>query len=435
MIYLDDAASTRVHPNVLEAMLPFLKEQYGNPSSIHASGRLARKAINKARRHVAALINADPSEIFFTSGGTESNNTALCMMRAAGRGRQPCRIITSTIEHDAVLEPCKQLAQDGIISAVDYLPVDGTGMVDIGRLADLLKVDLPQWNVSASACVTDEDGRTLRTERQESLQSNHELGDLQTSCLVSIMYANNEVGTIQPVKTIAWLCRCARVLFHTDAVQAAGKIPVDVKELGVDMMSVSSHKIYGPKGVGALYVRKGICLPPFVLGGGQETGMRSGTENVAGIVGFGTACKIAREHLAENMLHARSLRDRLAGRVLAEIPYSTMNGNSAMRLPGNTHFTFLGVNGEDLLIKLDEHGVAASTGSACSVNTQKASHVLQAMGFSHEQITGSLRVTVGRFNTAEDVDYAVDVLKRVVNELRTVSPFRAKYSFTGATKS
>ncbi|RNJ78352.1 MAG: cysteine desulfurase [Nitrosopumilus sp. H8] len=381
MIYLDNAASTRVHPDVIESMAPYMAERYGNPSSIHRYGRLARKAVERARRQVASLIGADPSEILLTSGGTESNNTAL--LGAASKGR----VIATSIEHDAVLEPCRRLERDGL--DVVYLAPDKLGMISP---RDLEK------------SITDE------------------------TCLVSVMFGNNEVGTIQPIAELARMCRSRGILFHTDAVQAAGKIPINVGDLGVDMLSVSSHKLYGPKGAGALYVRSGIRLDPVILGGGQEDGMRSGTENVAGVVGFGRACEIARENLEANASHMRDLRDDLVRQVM-EIPGSALNGHPESRLPNSAHFTFLGVNGEDLIIKLDEHGIAASTGSACSVHTQKASHVLQAMGFSLEQITGSLRMTVGVFNTKEEMGQAAAVLGRVVSELRAVSPFREKYSF------
>jgi cysteine desulfurase len=247
--------------------------------------------------------------------------------------------------------------------------------------------------------------------------------------LVSVMFANNEVGTIQPIKEIVQLCKKYSIPFHTDAVQAVGKIPIDVHDLGVDLMSISSHKINGPKGIGALYIRHGVKLDPFLLGGGQENGMRSGTESVANIVGFGKACQIAKENLQSNNHALQNLRNHLVERISKELSHITMNGHKTMRLPNNAHFTFLGVNGEDLIIKLDEHGVAASTGSACSVKTQKASHVLMAMGFSHEQITGSLRLTVGTTNTISEIDQTVDVLKKVVAELRAVSPFKAKYGF------
>ena len=433
-IYLDNAASTRMYPDVVDAMRPYLESQYGNPSSIHRGGRMARKAVEAARKQVAHLINATPREIVFTSGGTESNNTALCgAALAASETRRACRIITSSIEHDAILEPCMDLAQRGAAS-VEYLPVDRYGTVDTGKLANLLGVD--ENRNCGGDCNGSNDNGNGHNGSASTAPRDPRLKPPATSdpasgplTLVSVMYANNEVGTIQPVGEIARMCRAAGALFHTDAVQAAGKIPVDVKSLGVDMMSVSSHKIHGPKGVGALYVRAGTNLAPRALGGGQEDGMRSGTENVAGIVGFGAAARIARDNIDAQTSHTRMLRDTLIRRILEEIPQSALNGDPARRLPGNSHFTFLGVNGEDLLVKLDEYGVAASTGSACSVHTQKASHVLQAMGFTHEQITGSLRLTPDTLNTGDEMDRAVDILKRAVAELRAVSPFKSKYGF------
>ncbi|AJM91957.1 cysteine desulfurase family protein [Nitrosopumilus piranensis] len=386
MIYLDNAASTQIHNDVLDSMLPYLKEQYGNPSSIHRYGRLSRKAIEKARKQIASLINADPSEILITSGGTESNNTAL---RGILKKHTSGQIITSSIEHDAILEPCKKLSEDGF--DVIYLPVDKFGMV---KLSDL------QNHIS------------------------------EKTRIVSIMFGNNEVGTIQPISEIAKICHDHDVVFHTDAVQAVGKVPIDVGKLGVELLSISSHKLYGPKGIGALYVKKDVSIDPMILGGGQEHGLRSGTENVANIVGFGKACELAKTNLSENITHMKNLRDILVQNVLNEIPQVSANGNLEHHLPNNAHFTFLGVNGEDLIIKLDEYGVAASTGSACSVHTQKASHVLQAMGFSHEQITGSLRLTIGIFNDEKEIKQTVDILKKVVEELRAVSPFKEKYSFS-----
>jgi cysteine desulfurase len=385
LIYLDNAASTQIQEEVLDSMLPYFREQFGNPSSIHRFGRLAQKAITKARKQVAELINADPSEILFTSGGTESNNTSLHGIAKKNPGS---RIITSLIEHDAILEPCKNLEQEGF--DVVYLPVNDLGMVDPSSL-------------------------------EEALNEN--------TSLVSIMFGNNEVGTIEPIPDLAKICKGKQVPFHTDAVQAIGKISIDVKELGLDLLSMSSHKINGPKGIGALYVKKGISIDPIIFGGGQEKGLRSGTENVANIVGFGKACELARKNLATNISKMKELRDYLSKKILAEIPCVTLNGHPEKRLPNNIHLTFLGVNGEDLLIKLDENGIAASTGSACSVQIQKASHVLQAMGFSHEQITGSLRLTVGISNTIDEMDETVRILKRVVEELRAVSPFKEKYSF------
>ena len=385
MIYLDNAASTQIHESVLDSMLPYLKDQYGNPSSIHRYGRLAHKAIEKARKQIASLINADPSEILITSGGTESNNTVLTGLSTKTSLGQ---IITSSIEHDAILEPCKKLAQSNF--DVVYLPVDQFGMIN-----------------------------PLDLKNRISKKTN----------LVSIMFGNNEVGTIQPIAEISKICNEHKVLFHTDAVQAVGKIPINVKELGIDMLSISSHKLYGPKGIGALYIKSGIDIDPFILGGGQERGLRSGTENVANIVGFGKACELAQNNLDENTCYLRKLRDMLIETILNEIPKVTLNGHPQYRLPNNAHFTFLGINGEDLIIKLDEYEIAASTGSACSVNTQKDSHVLQEMGFSREQITGSLRLTIGIFNDAKEIKHTVDILKKIVQELRSVSPFKEKYSF------
>ena len=385
MIYLDNAASTQIHSDVLDSMLPFLKEQYGNPSSIHRYGRLSRKAIHKARKQIASLINADPAEILITSGGTESNNTVLIGISSQFPDSQ---IITSSIEHDAILEPCKKLISNGF--QVNYLSVDKSGIINTMDLKNTIS---------------------------------------KKTSLVSIMFGNNEVGTIQPISEIVKICHENKVVFHTDAVQAVGKVAIDVKELGVDLLSISSHKLHGPKGVGALYIKDGVKIDPVILGGGQEFRLRSGTENVASIVGFGQACEIAQNNLIENNSLIKKLQTLLVKRVLDEIPEVTFNGHSEYRLSNNAHFTFLGVNGEDLIIKLDEYGIAASTGSACSVNTQKASHVLESMGFSLEQITGSLRLTVGIFNTENEINETVDILKKVVEELRAVSPFKEKYSF------
>jgi len=366
LIYLDNAASTQIHDDVLESMLPYLKEQYGNPSSIHRYGRLSRKAVEKARKQIASLINAEPSEIFITSGGTESNNTAL---QGIATKHSSGQIITSSIEHDAILEPCKKLSQEGF--DVVYLPVNNFGTINLSDLKNFLS---------------------------------------EKTRIVSIMFGNNEVGTIQPIAEITKICHEHDVLFHTDAVQAVGKVPINVRELGVDLLSISSHKLYGPKGIGALYIKKGTLLNPLILGGGQEHGLRSGTENVANVVGFGKACDIAKSNLNENISHMKKLRNTLVQNVSNGISQVTINGDPENHLPNNAHFTFLGVNGEDLIIKLDEYGVAASTGSACSVHTQKASHVLQAMGFSHEQITGSLRLTTGIFNNENEIEETVEIL-------------------------
>lgn len=385
MIYLDNAASTPIDQEVLKEMTPFLQDRFGNPSSIHQQGRLVGKAISKARKQVAELISAKPNEILFTSGGTESNNTAIF---GAAKKTKKRHVITSSIEHDAILQPCKKLEKEGI--EVIYLPVDNHGMVSLDELKKSLTKE---------------------------------------TFLVSIMFANNEVGTIQPIKEMAQICNKNNVLFHTDAVQAIGKTEINVKELGVDLLSISSHKINGPKGVGALFIREGIELEPILYGGGQEGGLRSGTENVASIAGFGKACQLAKDNLAKNISFLRKLQDTLVSKVTNEIQYSALNGHPQKRIPNNAHFTFLGINGEDLIIKLDENGVAASTGSACSVNTQKASHVLEAMGFSHEQISGSLRLSLGTGNTTSEIEQTVEILKNIVNELRIVSPQKAKYNF------
>ena len=385
MIYLDNAASTPVHEKVIEEMIPYFKEQYGNPSSIHKYGRLASIAIQNARKRIASLINAESNEILITSGGTESNNTAFYGITHRHKGKH---IITSSIEHDAILEPCRHLEEEGF--QITYLPVDKYGLVN------------------------PED-----VEKEISSET----------CLVSIMFANNEVGTIQPIKEIGKITQEKKIAFHTDAVQAVGKTSINVKDLGIDLLSISSHKINGPKGVGALYIKKGIKIDPLILGGGQENGLRSGTENVASIVGFGMACQLAKDNRKQNEEHFRKLGMRLISEVLREIPHTKLNGHPEKRIPNNIHFTFLGVTGEDLIIKLDENKVAASTGSACSVKVQKASHVLKAMGFSHEEIAGSLRLTIGITNTKEEIDETIQVLKKVVKELRVVSPYKEKYNF------
>jgi len=389
LIYLDNAASTAVHPEVVKEMLPYFDIQYGNPSSIHQFGRKAKNAIEKARKQVAALIGAEPDEITFTSGATESNNTIfLGCPKFQGNKFELNHIITSSIEHDAVLEPLKEFVENGL--QVTYLPVDEHGLVNPDDITKSIN---------------------------------------EQTTIVSIMFANNEVGTIQPIKEISKICNKYQIPLHTDAVQAVGKVPINVKELGVDALSISSHKINGPKGVGALFIKKGFTVAANIVGGGQENGLRSGTENVASIVGFGKACEIAKEKLNENSSHFKKLHSSMLARIVKEIPHVKLNGHPEKRIFNNIHLTFLGVNGEDLIIKLDEHSIAASTGSACSVHTQKASHVLKAMGFNHEQITGSLRISFGYMNTLDEVEQAVEVLKKVVGELRDVSPYKGKYNF------
>ena len=387
-IYLDTAASTPAADEVIAEMLPYLKERYGNPSSIHKFGRETTRAIHLARKRVAEMIGASsPREITFTSGGTEANNLALkgTAMHIKRKMPEKNMIITSSIEHDAVLEPCKDLEDRGFVTM--HLPVTGEGLVRPSELKSMMTDNV---------------------------------------ALVSIMYANNEVGTIQPIKELIEIAHQAGALFHTDAVQAAGKLPLNVQNLGVDMMSLSSHKINGPKGVGALYIKSNLKILPIIHGGGQEWYLRSGTENVPGIVGFGKACELATKRMSQYQEHVAGLRDYVIERVLQEIPRSRLNGLRTERIPNNAHFTFFGVNGEDLIIKLDENSIAASTGSACSVKKQKQSHVLKAMGFSYEEITGSLRLSLGMHNTRDEVDRAVDILSNVVKELRELSPFMSK---------
>lgn len=389
-------------------MLPYLRGRYGNPSSIHSHGRAADRALAAARRQVALLVNAaSPREILFTSGGTESDNLAVqgAALAAARRGA-PRRIVTTAVEHEAVLEPCRRLAALGF--DVEYVRPDRRGVVDAADVAE-----------AAS-------------------------GGGKGACLVSVMLANNETGAVQPVADAARACSGSGAVFHTDAVQAVGKVPVDVQALGVDMLSLSAHKIGGPKGAGALYVRRGTAVDPLLLGGGQEGGMRSGTENVAAAAGFGAACELAARDLDAAAALMRRLRDRLVSVVSASVPRSACNGPAPSGptpapagggrlppavLPGTAHFTFLGVSGEDLVMKLDEEGISASTGSACTVKTQKASHVLEAMGFTHEQVSGSLRLSIGPSNTGEEIDSAASALARIVADLRRVSPYRAKYGF------
>jgi cysteine desulfurase len=382
---------------VIQEMIPYLKQHFGNPSSIHYFGRETTRAIQLARKRVAALIGAKPSEITFTSGGTEADNLAIkgasgfvkssSLSTTTTTTKKKNHVITSYIEHDAVIEPCRELERLGY--RVTYLPVTPEGTI---RPSDLQAALTPD------------------------------------TALVSIMLANNEVGTIQPVKELARIAHAAGALFHTDAVQAAGKIPVDVNDLGVDLLSMSSHKINGPKGAGALYIRDGLDILPIIHGGGQESEMRSGTENVHGIVGFGKACELAAARLPEYCRQVTELRDYLIKRVKEIIPHSRVNGSMTHRLPANAHFTFFGVSGEDLIIKLDENGIAASTGSACSVKKQKPSHVLKAMGFSYEEITGSLRLSLSAQNSKEEIDRTVEILSEVVQELRSLSPFKSKYA-------
>ncbi len=379
-IYMDHAATTPPHPEVTAAMLPYLGERFGNPSSVYGEGREARKAVEKARAQVAEALGADPSEIFFTSGGTEADNLAIIGAVYAS-GREKAHVITTAIEHHAVLEPCHFL--QGMGHEVTYLPVDGSGIVD------------------------PEEVRRAIT---------------PATLLVSVMHANNEVGTVQPVSEVAAICREAGVYLHSDAVQTAGALDVNVDRLGVDMLSLSAHKLYGPKGTGCLYIRRGTRVRGLLLGGGQERGMRSGTENVAGIVGFGVAMELAAREWKERSERILPLRERLIAGILERIPHTRLNGDRERRLPNNVNVLFDFIEGEAICLKLDFQGIAASTGSACSSVSGEASHVLLALGIPPEEAHGSLRLTLGRENTEEDVDYVLEILPPVVEELRRMSP-------------
>ncbi|MDR1530787.1 MAG: cysteine desulfurase NifS [Clostridiales bacterium] len=379
-IYFDNAATTRVRPEVAEAMRPYLDEMYGNPSSIHKRGREAKSAVETAREQVAALIGADPKEIYFTSGGTEADNWAIfgAVRANAGKGRH---IITSAIEHHAVLNTVEYLVSEGL--SATYLPVDKYGLVNCQAVEEAIRPD---------------------------------------TVLISIMFANNEVGVIEPTEEIGRLARSRGVLFHTDAVQAVGALPINVRELGPDMLSISGHKIYGPKGIGALYIRKGTRVKPLLFGGVHEMKRRAGTENVPGIVGFGRACELAREELAESAEKTRRLRDLLIKEVLGRIPYAVLNGHPEKRLPGNVNISFGFVEGESILLSLDLKGIAASSGSACTSGSLDPSHVLLAMGLSHETAHGSVRMTLGKYNTEDQVRTVVDELERIIARLRKMSP-------------
>jgi cysteine desulfurase len=382
-IYFDNAATTPLDPRVFEAMAPFLKGHFGNASSMHREGREAHEAIDEARRQVAALLGAEPGEIVFTGSGTEADCTAL-WSAATSAGGQPCHIVTSQIEHPAILECCGALARLGI--EVTTLPVDGDGIVDPASL---------EW--------------AIRPETR----------------LVSVMAANNVLGTLQPIGELGRIARSHGILFHTDAVQAAGKLRLDMRSAAIDLLSLSAHKLHGPKGVGALYVRNGTRLTPLLPGGGQESGRRSGTENVAGIVGFGRAAEIAAVEMAAEAARLVRIRDFINGRIAETIPNAYFIGDRFRRLPGHICLGFEGMETEaiKLLLELDERGVAVSSGSACSANhAGQPSHVLQALGFDPIKARGSLRITLGRFNTMDEAERFVGILPEVVRSLRpTVS--------------
>lgn len=373
-IYLDNAATTAVRPEVLSKMLPFFCDRAGNPSSIHAAGREARKAVENARRQVATALHAEAREIYFTAGGSESDNWAI-RCAAAETGKK--YVITSAVEHHAVLHSCRALERDGF--RVTYLPVDENGLVSPDDVRRALTDD---------------------------------------TALISIMAANNEVGTLEPVREIGQIAREAGVLFHTDAVQAAGVVPIDVNDWNADLLSLSGHKFHGPKGVGALYIRKGTRIHNLIEGGAQERGLRAGTENVPGIVGMGEALSLAAAELSEYTAHVTALRDRLIQGVLSTVPEARLNGHPTFRLPGNVNFSFPGVEGESLLMRLDLAGIACSSGSACTSGSLEPSHVLSAMGLSPDMARSSLRFSLGRDNTAEEIDRVLAVLPPIVEDLR-----------------
>ncbi|HHY45351.1 MAG TPA: cysteine desulfurase NifS [Firmicutes bacterium] len=382
-VYLDHSSTTPVRAEVLSVMMPFFAQAFGNASSIHRWGREARVGVETAREKVAYLLGAEPSEIVFTSGGTEADNLALRstahLLRSKGN-----HIITTAVEHHAVLHTCQVLEKEGY--EVTYLPVDKYGMVSVESVREAIRPE---------------------------------------TILISVMHGQNEVGTIQPIEEIGLLAKEKGILLHTDAVQSAGKIPTKVRDMNVDLMTISSHKMYGPKGIGALYVRKGIRIAPQITGGAHERGRRAGTENVAGIVGFGEACYLAERELEAEGKRLTTLRDKLINGILEKIPDTVLNGHPTKRLPHNVNVSIKYVEGESVLLNLDRMGVGASSGSACTSGSLEPSHVLLAMGVPHEVAHGSIRMTLGRMNTEEDIDYVLEVLPPIVSRLREMSAFSA----------
>lgn len=379
-IYLDYSATTPVKQEVVDAMLPYFTEVFGNPSSIHAFGRDARNTINNTRAVIADFIGASADELYFTGGGSESDNWAIKGIAESYKAKGN-HIITTTIEHHAVLHTCAVLEKQGF--EVTYLPVDGEGMISMAALEAAIK---------------------------------------DTTILITMMAVNNEIGTVLPIAEIGALAKSKGVLFHTDAVQALGNIKLDVKEMNIDLMSMSSHKIYGPKGIGALYIKKGVKIKNLIEGGAQERKRRAGTENVPGIVGFGKAVEMAAANFEQHVNHLETLRDRLMNGILERIPYVKLNGHKIQRHPGNVNVCFEFIEGESLLLSLDLVGIAGSSGSACTSGSLDPSHVLMAIGLPHEIAHGSLRLTIGDFTTEEDVDYTIEKLIEIVDRLRSYSP-------------
>jgi cysteine desulfurase len=384
-IYLDNASTTRVRKEVLDEMLPYFMEDYGNPSSIHGMGRPGRDAVKNARKQVADVIGAKPEEIYFTSGGSEADNWAIksAVFGPRSKGKH---VIVSSIEHHAIINTCQYLEKMGI--DVTYLKVDGDGLVDPNDVESAIRPD---------------------------------------TAIVSVMAANNEIGTIEPIREIGELAKKHGVLFHTDAVQAYGQIDIDVKRDNIDLLSASAHKLGGPKGIGMLYIGKGIRMDPLIHGGEQENGIRGGTTNVPGVVGFGKAAELAMEDMEVRAAKETAMRDHLISRILSEIPYSRLNGSRTHRLPGNANFSFDFVEGESLLMSMSMNGICLSTGSACASGSLDPSHVLLAIGLPHETAHGSLRFSLPPETDEKDLDYAVEVLKRTVERLRSMSPLYEDY--------
>ncbi len=380
MIYLDNAATTRTAPEVVNAMLPYFTENYGNPSSIYEIAGRSKEAVTKARESIAKVLNAKTEEIYFTAGGSEADNWAL---KAAfdAYSKKGKHIITTKIEHHAILHTCDYLESKG--AEITYLDVDENGIVKLDELEKAIRPD---------------------------------------TILISVMFANNEIGTIQPIKEIGMIAKEHNILFHTDAVQAFGQVPIDVDEYNIDMLSSSAHKINGPKGIGFLYIRKGVKIRSFVHGGAQERKRRAGTENVPGIVGYGVAAEMAAASMEERTKKECEMRDYLIGRILNEVPYCRLNGDPVKRLPNNTNISFQFIEGESLLIMLDMEGIAASSGSACTSGSLDPSHVLLAIGLPHEIAHGSLRLTLSAETTKEDIDFTVETIKKIVERLRSMSP-------------
>ncbi len=379
-VYFDNSATTKTDEEVVKAMLPYITENYGNASSIYKIGRDNRKAVEEAREKVAKVLGCEPTEIYFTAGGSESDNTAIKGIAHSYR-QKGNHIITSKIEHPAVLETCKQLEKEGF--EISYISVDENGIINLEELKKAIK---------------------------------------PTTILISVMFANNEIGNIEPIKEIGEIAKEHQIIFHTDAVQAIGNININVKELGIDSLSLSAHKFYGPKGVGALYVKKGVKFDKLIDGGHQEMNKRAGTENVAGIVGLGKAIELAYENLEEHNKKIKELRDYYVEQVKQKIPYIKINGDMEKRLPGNSNISFRFIEGEGLLLNLDLKGICASSGSACTSGSLDPSHVLLAIGLPHEIAHGSLRISIGKYNTKEEVDYLIESLVEIVNRLREMSP-------------